>query len=57
MTKEEIQAIVKEYIKDNLTIKTDVERDYGNEYAVVSIFIDGECISSDTFSFPSTNNY
>jgi hypothetical protein len=55
MTREELQREVLDYLRENLTIRT-VVRDFScyaeGAYVEVSIALDGEVISSDTFDMP-----
>jgi len=57
MTKEEIQAIVKEYIQNNLTVEVGQDNDYGSEYLVVSVRLDGELLSRDSTCIKRANYY
>lgn len=57
MTKEDIQAIVKEYIQENLTVEIDTSMDYGSEYMNITVMLDGKTISSSSVCIKSNDYY
>ena len=49
MNKDEIRQLIIDTIREEVRISISHERDYGSEYYVVSLTVDGECISSESF--------
>lgn len=54
---DDIKAIIKEYLKDNLTISVDSCQDYYWRGFKVEVKLDGETITSDTFALEHDRNY
>jgi len=53
MEKEEIKKAIKKYLKENLSITINKDGYYNS--VTVSLNLEGEEISQDTFYLPSTN--
>jgi len=52
MTKEELHEIIKEYLKENLTIEISRQSDFGDNKIEVEVGINYETISKDWFYLP-----
>lgn len=50
MNEEQIKDIVKQYLKDNLTIETKESNDFGDRSIYVAICLDGKEITYDTIN-------
>lgn len=48
MNEDRIQQIMLNFIKDNLTIKTKIENNFGEKNIVTTVYIGEEKITSDT---------
>lgn len=56
LDRNDIEDIIKEYLKDNLSIETKEENDFGDKYVTISIKLGKEKISWDRICISNNND-